>query len=125
MKRTFLSTLLLMMVMTQATWAIDKSDVQRVLIHSAIGAGTGAVVGGVSDRSTAWQGAAVGAGSGVATGVIDSVDALNDKPLVRSTAKGAVTGLGASTITERSKLGGAAVGAGAGAGVHFLRRLFD
>lgn len=92
-----------------------------IVKQSVIGAGVGAAAGALSERSSVLKGAGVGALTGAGTGLVDSSSALKGKPLVRSTAKGAIIGTGVSTVTDKSKLKGAAVGAGVGAGAHFIR----
>lgn len=96
-----------------------------IVKQAAIGAGIGAATGVLTKESSVWKGAGVGALSGAGTGLVDSSKTLRDKPLVRSTAKGAIIGTGAATVTNKGKVKGAAVGAGAGAGTHFLKRWWD
>jgi hypothetical protein len=96
-----------------------------IVRQSAIGAGVGAAAGALTGQSSALKGAGVGAAVGAGTGLVDSSKTLRDKPLVRSSLKGAAIGTGASTLTERSKTKGAAAGAAAGAGTHFLREFIN
>ncbi len=94
----------------------------NVVKQAAVGAAVGAGVGALSDRSTVLKGAGVGALVGTGTGLMDSSRALDGRPLVRSTLKGAAIGTGAGVLTDRGAGRGAAVGAAAGAGTHFVRR---
>ncbi|MEB3288045.1 MAG: YMGG-like glycine zipper-containing protein [Vampirovibrionales bacterium] len=96
-----------------------------IVKQAAIGAGVGAATGVLTRESSVWKGAGVGALAGAGTGAVDSSRTLRDKPLVRSTAKGAIIGTGAAAVTNRGKVKGAAVGAGAGAGTHFLKKWWD
>lgn len=93
-----------------------------VVKQAAIGAGIGAATGVLSDRTSVLKGAGIGALVGAGTGLIDTSRTLEDKPLVRSAAKGALVGTGVSAATDRDKLKGAAVGAAAGAGVHYVKK---
>lgn len=97
----------------------------KIVKQSVIGAGVGAGVGAVSGESSILRGAGIGALTGAGTGLVDSSRTLHDKPLVRSTAKGAIIGTGASAVTRRSAAKGAAVGAGAGVGAHFIRKWWN
>ncbi|MBX2860129.1 MAG: hypothetical protein KTR14_02770 [Vampirovibrio sp.] len=101
--------------------ALAGEKTRNVVKHSAIGAGVGAITGGLSERGSVLRGAGVGALTGAGTGVVDNSDTLRDRPLIRNTAKGAIIGTGVSATTKRSKLKGAAVGAGAGAGFQLLK----
>lgn len=97
----------------------------KIVKQSVIGAGVGAGVGAISGESSILRGAGIGALSGAGTGLVDSSRTLRDKPLVRSTAKGAIIGTGASAVTRRSVAKGAAIGAGTGVGAHYLRKWWD
>lgn len=102
-----------------------NDNTKTVLKQSAIGAGIGAITGGVSERGTVLKGAGVGALTGAGTGLIDTSRTMERHPLLKNTAKGAVIGTGVSATTDRSKVKGAAVGAGAGAGWHLLKDYLD
>jgi len=102
---------------TQAKKAWGNPILKQAVVGAAIGTATGAI----SREGTALKGAGVGALVGAGTGLMDTSSTLDRKPLVKTTAKGALIGVGASTITKRNKLSGAAIGAGAGAGTHFLK----
>ena len=102
-----------------------SSDTKNVIKQGAIGAGLGAILGGVSREGSAVKGAGIGALSGAGTGVIDNADSLQGRPIIRNAAKGAVVGAGVSGATNGSLIKGAAVGAGAGAGYQLLRDYLD
>lgn len=109
----------------QPAHALDRGEGKNILKQSLFGAGAGAILGGVSDDGSALKGAGYGALSGAGTGLIDSSDTMNRNPALKSTAKGAVVGTGVSGATNNSKVKGAAVGAGAGLGWHFLKKWMD
>jgi hypothetical protein len=66
-----------------------------------------------------------GALTGAGTGALSQSHYLKDKPLLRNTAKGAVIGTGASYAMGSDRLKGAVLGAGAGAGYHYIRKYMD
>jgi len=103
----------------------DASTRKSILKSTAIGAGVGAATGLFSDRSNLGRGVATGAVTGLGTGLISRSHYLNDKPLLRNSLEGAAIGTGASVATHRSAGKGALVGAGAGAGYHFLRQYLE
>jgi hypothetical protein len=86
-----------------------------------VGAGTGLL----TDKTSVKKGALAGALTGAGTGAISQSQYFKDKPLLRNTAKGAVIGTGTSYAIGGSKVKGAAVGAGAGAGYHYVRKYMD
>lgn len=91
-----------------------------IVKQAAIGTAAGAVGGVLSGETSVLKGAGIGALTGAGTGLIDTSSTMNRKPLVKSTAKGAVIGTGVSAVAGRGKVKGAAVGAGVGAGAHLL-----
>jgi hypothetical protein len=93
--------------------------------QAAIGAAVGAAGGALSDRTSLGRGAAAGALSGVGTGLVSQSRFFQDKPLLKNTVQGAIVGTGAGYALGTSPLKGAAVGAGGGAGYHYIRRYFD
>jgi hypothetical protein len=115
------SGLLLSLFVTNSGFAESNVTVRNVVKQSAIGAGLGAATGYVSGESGLLRGAGLGAITGAGTGIVGSSSTLRNKPLVRSTAQGAIIGTGAAAITRKSKAKGALIGAGSGAGWHFLR----
>jgi len=107
------------------TYALDQYEKKDLLKKTAIGAGAGLVLGGVSERQSALKGAFYGGAAGAGTSLIDKSNRLNDNPLIRSTAKGAIMGTAVTGSTGHSLLKGAALGAGSGAGYHYLRRWWE
>jgi hypothetical protein len=99
-----------------------KSAIKNPIVkQSAVGAAVGVAAGALSDKSSALKGAGIGALVGAGSGLIDTSSTLNNKPLLKTTLKGAAIGTGASAVMDKSKLKGAAAGAAAGAGVHLLK----
>ncbi len=96
-----------------------------VVKQGVVGAAAGAAVGALSDRSSVGKGAVTGAAVGVGTGLMTQSRFLRDKPLLRNAAQGAVIGTGASYVTGKSKVKGAAIGAGGGAGYHYVKKYLD
>ena len=98
------------------------------MIKSAtIGAGVGAVGGGVvgliSHRGI-MHGALVGAGAGAGVGAIHASKTMRRHPYMRDAAEGGVAGLGLGLAASRSHgtaLGAAGIGAAAGLGYRFFR----
>lgn len=105
----------------------DMRDLWRypIVKQGVVGAAAGGVVGGLSRESSMMRGVGIGALTGVGTGLIDHTGVLYDKPLLRSTAKGAIVGVGANRVLRNNGLKGAVVGAGAGAGYHLLRDYWE
>lgn len=92
----------------------------QVVRQAVIGAGVGAAAGVITDRPIG-RSAGVGAITGAGTGLVDQTGVLRRRPMARTAVKGAIIGTGASTVMGRSKLQGAAIGAGAGAATHLVR----
>jgi len=88
---------------------------RNVVRNAAIGAGAGAILGGVSKEGSALRGAGYGALSGAGTGLINNSKTLNGHPVVRDSLKGAAIGAGASAAMGKNSVKGAGVGAGTGA----------
>lgn len=99
----------------------DKALKSPVVKQALVGAGVGAVASMFTDRASLLKGAGVGALVGAGTGLVDNSDTLADKPLLRSSLKGAAVGTGISALGRNNTLKGAAIGAGVGAGTHYLR----
>jgi hypothetical protein len=114
-------------VTTVLTSGAFADDIWRkpAVKQGAIGAAAGAAVGAFSDRSSVGKGAITGAAVGVGTGLMTQSQFFRDKPLLRNAAQGAVIGTGASYATGRSKTNGAVLGAGGGAGYHYVRKYLD
>ncbi len=108
-----------------ADWSLEnlwsKPAVKQAAIGTAIGAGTGVL----SDRASVGKGALTGAAVGVGTGLLTQSDYFYDKPLVRNALQGAIVGTGTSYALDKSKLKGAVIGAGGGAGYHYVRKHID
>lgn len=96
-----------------------------VVKQGVVGAAAGAALGALSERGTVGKGAVTGAAVGVGTGLMTQSKYFQDKPLVRNAAQGAIVGTGASYVTGGSKLKGAALGAGGGAGYHYVKKYLD
>lgn len=111
-------------VVTPNAFAGDLWDKPAVR-QGVVGAAAGAAIGGLSERSTIGKGAVTGAAVGVGTGLLTQSKTLRDNPLIRRSAQGAVIGAGASYATDRSVGSGAVMGAGGGAGYHFLKQYLD
>jgi hypothetical protein len=87
----------------------------------ALGAGAGVGVAALTERNLL-RGGLIGAGVGLGVGAMDESYYFKRHPLVRRTGKGALIGLGAAAATSAAALlPAAAVGAGIGAGVHYLK----
>ena len=99
-----------------------KKNWKTIGITTAVGAGAGAATGAISKESTVGKGAVVGAVTGVGVGATETLGILKDKPMLKRGIQGAITGLGASTILNKSKVGGAAIGAGAGLGTELIEK---
>lgn len=130
MKLTTKKTALLAMAAVVAMSAMPGAfaeDIWRkpAVKQGVVGAAAGAAVGALSDRSSVGKGAATGAAVGVGTGLMTQSKFFRDKPLLRNTAQGAVIGTGASYATGRSKTNGAIIGAGSGAGYHYVKKYLD
>jgi hypothetical protein len=89
--------------------------------NGALGAGAGVGVAALTERNLL-RGGLIGAGVGLGVGAMDESYYFKRHPLVRRTSKGALVGLGAAAATSAAALfPAAAVGAGIGAGVHYLK----
>jgi hypothetical protein len=99
-----------------------KKNWKTIGITTAVGAGAGAATGAISKESTVGKGAVVGAVTGVGVGATETLGILKDKPMLKRGIQGAITGLGASTILNKNKVGGAAIGAGAGIGTELIEK---
>jgi hypothetical protein len=89
--------------------------------NGLLGAGAGVGVAALTERNLL-RGGLIGAGVGVGVGAMDESYYFKRHPLVRRTSKGALVGLGAAAATSAAALlPAAAVGAGIGAGVHYLK----
>ena len=124
------SSTALVPVFAQDTRHPVRSDVKQamhnpVVKQAAIGGALGAAAGLFSRESSIWRGLGIGALTGAGTGLVSDSKTMNRHPLVKSTAQGAIVGTGTSAVFRRSKGKGALVGAGAGAGWHFLKDYFD
>ena len=92
-------------------------SVKSGVAGAGIGLGAAALV-----EKNLWHGTWVGAAYGVGVGLMDESSYFKKHPMMRRTAKGAVIGLGAATVTGAAALApAAAVGAGVGLGVHYLK----
>lgn len=86
------------------------------------GGGIGLGAAALTKHMGLWHGTWVGAAYGAGFGLMDESFFFKRHPLMRRTAKGAIVGLGAATVTGAAALGpAAAVGAGVGAGIHLLK----
>jgi hypothetical protein len=111
--------------LTPGAFADSKLDdllSKPIVKQAAVGAAVGAGVGVLSDKTSVGKGAVAGALTGAGTGALSQSKYMQDKPLLRRTAKGAVIGTGASYALGSDKLKGAVIGAGAGAGYHYLEK---
>lgn len=122
---TLLSTAVALSAFTllTVTPAFALEPTTRTMVkHAAIGAGAGAILGGVSKEGSALRGAGYGAAAGLGSGLLDKSQTLNGRPMVKDTLKGAAIGAGASAALGKNSLKGAAVGAGSGAVWGWLRK---
>ena len=97
----------------------------QIIKQGAVGAGVGAAAGllgghGRHEGHSVIRGAGVGALTGAGTGLVSRSKILRGHPLAKTTAQGAIIGTGASVIFHKSPAKGALLGAGVGAGWHFL-----
>jgi hypothetical protein len=107
---------------------VDKiEDGFRDLWHSptirkgVVGAGAGVGMAALTERNLL-KGGLIGAGVGVGASAMDDSYYFKRHPLVRRTGKGALIGLGAAAATSAAALlPAAAVGAGIGAGIHYIK----
>jgi hypothetical protein len=92
-------------------------SVKSGIAGAGIGLGAAALT-----KHALWRGSLMGAGYGIGVGLMDESVFFKRHPFVRRTAKGAVIGLGAAAVTGAAALApAAAVGAGVGAGIHYLK----
>lgn len=114
--------------MPQRRTIVDKiEDGFRDLWHSptmrkgVVGAGAGVGMAALTDRNLL-KGGLIGAGVGIGASAMDDSYYFSRHPLVRRTGKGALIGLGAAAATSAAALlPAAAVGAGIGAGIHYIK----
>lgn len=111
--------------MVSASYADDSLWSKPFVRQAAVGAAIGAGAGVLSDRTSVGRGAVAGGLAGAGTGAISQSRYFEDRPLLRNAAQGAVIGTGASYATGSDKLKGAVLGAGAGAGYHYIRKYLD
>lgn len=119
---TVLATIVTLSASAQAGETVWKKPVVK---QAAIGAVAGVAAGALSDKTSVGKAAATGAVVGAGTGLMSQSKYLKDKPLVRNTLQGAAIGTGTSYATGGSKLKGAAIGAGSGAGYHYVKKYLD
>jgi hypothetical protein len=129
-KAGFASVMAFSLLSLTSSGAFAESELDRLMTkpivkQAAVGAMIGAGAGVLSDRASVGKGAVAGALSGAGTGAVSQSRYFRDKPLLRNTAKGAIIGTGASYATGSDKLKGAVLGAGAGAGYHYIRKYLD
>ena len=85
------------------------------------GAGIGLGAAALTEHNLL-RGSLIGGACGLGVGLMDESYFFKRHPLIRRTAKGAAIGMGAAAVTTAAALGpAAAVGAGVGAGIHFLK----
>ncbi|MEM0951661.1 MAG: hypothetical protein AAGI66_05905 [Cyanobacteria bacterium P01_H01_bin.74] len=106
-------------------WSLNSVTSSQIFRHAAIGTAAGAGAGILSDKTSIGRGAVVGGVTGAGSGVVGTMDYLKNKPLLRNTAQGAVIGTGTGYALRSSKWKGAVIGAGAGAGTHYVRRYIN
>lgn len=111
--------------MIPASFAEDSLWSKPFVKQAAVGAAIGAGAGVLSDRTSVGRGAVAGGLAGAGTGAISQSRYFRDKPLLKSALQGAVIGTGASYATRSDKATGAVLGAGAGAGYHYIRKYMD
>lgn len=88
---------------------------------SIVGAGTGVGVAALAEKNLL-KGGLVGAGVGLGVSAMDDSYYFKRHPLVRRTSQGAAIGVGAAAITSTIALWpAAALGAGIGAGIHYVK----
>lgn len=91
------------------------------LRKGVVGAGAGVGVAALAERNLL-KGGLIGAGVGIGASAMDDSYYFSRHPLVRRTSKGALIGLGAAAATSAAALlPAAAVGAGIGAGIHYIQ----
>ncbi len=90
--------------------------------QAAIGAAAGVAAGALSDRMSVGKGALTGAVVGAGTGYMSQNNTLATRPLLRQTLKGALVGVGVGYAADYNVLKGGLIGAGSGAGYHYVRK---
>jgi hypothetical protein len=86
-----------------------------------MGAGIGLGAAALTERHLG-RGSLIGLGVGAGVGAMDESRYFSRHPLVRRTGKGALVGVGAAAATGAAALlPAAAVGAGIGAGIHYIK----
>jgi len=106
-------------------WSLRSLWSKPIVHDAAVGTAVGVGAGMLTHQTSVGKGAVAGAVSGAGVGAVRQSKYFNDKPLVRNAVQGAILGTGASYATDSSRLKGAALGAGAGAGYHYLRKYID
>lgn len=109
----------------QDNWSMHSLWAKPVVKQAAIGTAIGAGAGLFTHKTSVGKGALAGGLTGAGTGALSQAKYFKDKPLIRNTLQGAVVGTGTSYATDSNRLKGAAVGAGAGAGYHYIRKYID
>ena|GEM_PF-1741280 len=86
-----------------------------------VGAGSGVGIAAITEKNLL-KGGLIGAGVGIGVSAMDDSYYFKRHPLIRRTGKGAAIGVGAAAITSAAALWpAAAVGAGIGAGIHYIK----
>ena len=106
-------------------WSLHSLWAKPILRDAAVGTVIGVGAGMLTHRTSVGKGALAGALTGAGTGAVSQSKYLKGKPLVRNTLEGAVIGTGTSYATDSSRMKGALVGAGAGAGYHYVKKMVD
>ena len=109
----------------QNNWSAKSLWQKPVVRDAAVGTAIGVGAGLFTHKTSVGKGALAGGLTGAGVGAIGQAKYLKDKPLLRNTLQGAAVGTGTSYATDSSRLKGAAVGAGAGAGYSLLRKYMD
>ena len=106
-------------------WSFNNLWSKPIVRDAAVGTAIGAGAGVLTNRTSVGRGAVAGGLAGAGTGAVKQSGYFSNKPLLRNTVEGAIIGTGASYATDSSRLKGAALGAGAGAGYHYIRKYMD
>lgn len=109
----------------QSDWSVRSLWAKPIVKDAAVGTAIGAGAGLFTHKTSVGKGALAGAVTGAGTGALSQAKYLKDKPLIRNTLQGAVIGTGTSYATDSNRLKGAAIGAGGGAGYHYIRKYLD
>ncbi len=109
----------------QDKWSAKSLWQKPVVRDAAVGTAIGVGAGLFTHKTSVGKGALAGGLTGAGVGALGQAKYLKDKPLLRNTLQGAAVGTGTSYATDSSRLKGAAVGAGAGAGYSLLRKYMD